>query len=298
MGIIYGLLAALSWGVADFFARYATRIIGTYRTLFLMQFFGFVGLGTYLLITGELLRYANTTSWQVWAWAFLAALLNLTSSLALYRAFEIGLLSVVAPIASSYAALTALLAVLSGEKITVLRILGILAILGGVVLTAGALAPSENQPALLPTTAKKTKLPAGVGWSILSLVCFGLTFWVLGFQVTPTLGGIIPVWIIRLTTISVLFVAAIPARQSLSLPSSGGRIWWYLTGVGILDTAAYVLNNFGLATDQVAIVTVLTSLFSAVTIVLAWSILREKLAWTQWLGITIIFAGIALVSLK
>src|SRR6266566_5252340 len=40
MGIILGLSAVLCCGAADFLARYCTRLIGTYRTSFFMQFKG------------------------------------------------------------------------------------------------------------------------------------------------------------------------------------------------------------------------------------------------------------------
>ena len=106
MGIILCLLSAIFWGAADFFARYATQRIGTYRTLLYMQFFGLVGLSIYLLATGAFSRFAPTDShyWQPWVWALLAAVLNVFSSLALYRAFEIGVLTVVSPIAASSSA--------------------------------------------------------------------------------------------------------------------------------------------------------------------------------------------------
>ncbi len=42
---------------------------------------------------------------------------------------------------------------------------------------------------------------------------------------------------------------------------------------------------------------VLISLYSAVTILLAWIFLREHLQWSQWLGVGIIFGGFVLVNL-
>jgi len=42
---------------------------------------------------------------------------------------------------------------------------------------------------------------------------------------------------------------------------------------------------------------VLASLYGAVTVILAWIFLREKLERSQWLGIILIFAGIVLVSI-
>ena len=100
MGILLGLTAALCWGIADFLVRFSTRLIGVYRTLFFMQFLGLLGLGIYVVGTGELAHLLASKSWQVWTWAVLAVLLGILSSLALYRAYEIGVLMIVAPITS------------------------------------------------------------------------------------------------------------------------------------------------------------------------------------------------------
>lgn len=296
MGIILGLSAAICWGSADFLARYSTRMIGTYRTLLFMQLFGFVGLGVYLLVSGEFVQLYQHTSWQPWVWALLAALLNIVSSLALYRAFEVGVLSIVSPIGASYGALTTLLALLSGEKITLMRGLGIVAALAGVILAAAALPSKSSEINFSISKPKSTgKLPRGVKWALLAALSFGFTFWVLGFKVTPVLGGVAPVWFVRLTTLWVLPLFALPLHQNLQLPR--GRVWWLVAGVGILDTTAFVSNAVGLTTEQVSVVTVLASLFSAVTVLLAGIFLREKLQWSQWLGILTIFVGILLVSL-
>jgi drug/metabolite transporter (DMT)-like permease len=47
MGIFLGLLAAVSFGIADFLARFSTKLVGTYRTLLYMQLIGLVGLSLY-----------------------------------------------------------------------------------------------------------------------------------------------------------------------------------------------------------------------------------------------------------
>ncbi|HEY4033754.1 MAG TPA: EamA family transporter [Ktedonobacteraceae bacterium] len=71
MGILLGLIAAMSWGVADLFTRYATRLVGSYRTLLFIQFIGLVCLSVYLIQTGTLQQLAQRTNWQPWAWIFL-----------------------------------------------------------------------------------------------------------------------------------------------------------------------------------------------------------------------------------
>ena len=153
----------------------------------------------------------------------------------------------------------------------------------------------NESPAKEIATKETAHLSTGVGWALLAALGFGVLFWFLGFYVVPAVGPTISVWVIRLTSFSVLAVAAIPARQSLKLPI--GSVWWQLAAVGFLDTAAFVANNAGLHTGQVSVVSVLASLYGAVTVLLAWIFLREKLESSQWFGIALIFTGIVLVSI-
>ena len=289
LAIILGLIGATCWGGADFAARFASRRVGAYRTLFFMQFFGFIALSIYLKVRGGFFD-GVTPGWQPWAMAALAGVVNMSASLALYRSFEIGVMSIVAPVSSAYPALTVALAIASGERITVLRGVGLAVTLVGVILAATSFAKSASGPA--KETARLTK---GVGWAIAAAFGFGVLFWFLGFHVVAAVGTTISVWVIRLTSFSVLALVSVPAKQSLNLPS--GSVWWLLAAVGLLDTAAFVANNAGLQTGQVSVVSVLASLYGAVTVLLSWIFLREKLERSQWFGIALIFAGIVLVSL-
>jgi drug/metabolite transporter (DMT)-like permease len=296
VGLILGLTAALCWGVADFLARFAARRVGAYRTSFFMQLVGFTVLSIFLFSIGARgsLGADAAAGWQPWAWAALAGLLNTGCSLAFYRSFEIGVLTVVAPIASSYPVLTLLLSVVSGERLTQRGCAGIAAVLVGVVLASTSFQPSGDATAdALPGAPRR--LSSGVGWAVAASAGFGVLFWLLGFHVMPVLGGYASVWVIRLVTFSTLGLVAAPARQRLRPPR--GDVWWLLVGIGILDTSAFVASNLGLKTGHVAVVTVIASLFSAVTVFLAWVFLRERLQRSQWLGIFLIFVGIILASL-
>jgi drug/metabolite transporter (DMT)-like permease len=314
LAIILGLTGAVCWGGADFAARFASRRVGAYRTLFFMQFFGFIALSVYLKFRGGFLE-GIAPGWHPWVLAALAGVINMIASLSLYYSFQIGVMSIVAPVSSAYPALTVALAIASGERITALRGAGLVVTLVGVILAATTFTPSAANPASAgpvnanpvkesPTKGTATKetaaketahLTKGVGWALLAALGFGVLFWFLGFYVIPAVGPTISVWVIRLTSFTVLALAAAPARQSLKLPI--GSVWWQLAAVGFLDTAAFVANNAGLRTGQVSVVSVLASLYGAVTVLLAWIFLREKLERSQWLGIILIFAGIVLVSI-
>ena len=84
-------------------------------------------------------------------------------------------------------------------------------------------------------------------------------------------------------------------KQPIALPRKDSVSIWLL-GMGVLDTGAFVLNNLGMQLEQVSVVSVLASLYGAVTVLLSTVVLREKMSRWQWLGIVAIFAGIALVS--
>ncbi|MGB8541835.1 MAG: DMT family transporter [Candidatus Acidiferrales bacterium] len=340
MGVILGLTGAVCWGMADFAARFASRRVGAYRTLFFMQFFGFIALSVYLKFAGGFSHVAP--GWQPWALTAAAGLLNVTASLSLYYSFEIGVMSIVGPVSSSYPALTVALSIASGERINALRGIGIAVTLAGVILAAMSFAPKPPDPpdapnpaggadpahpanpadAIYPSGAANppdavpadsvnfagaansakaanplttSRLSRGVGWAILAAVGFGFMFWFLGFHVIPLVGDAVSVWVMRLTALVSLAIFALPTRQSLGLPH--GRIWWQLAAVGVMDTAAYVANNAGLHIGPVSVVSVLASLYGAVTVLLSWIFLRERLERSQWLGIALIFAGIICVSI-
>ena len=299
LAIVLGLTGALCWGGADFAARFASRRVGAYRTLFFMQFFGFIALSVYLKFRGGFFE-GIAPGWHPWALAALAGVINMIASLSLYYSFQIGVMSIVGPVSSAYPALTVALAIASGERITALRGAGLGVTLVGVILAATTFAPNAASPVNAnpekeSAPKESAHLSKGVGWALLAALGFGVLFWFLGFYVVPAVGPTISVWVIRLTSFSVLAVAAIPAHQSLKLPS--GSVWWQLAAVGFLDTAAFVANNAGLHTGQVSVVSVLASLYGAVTVLLAWIFLREKLERSQWFGIILIFAGIVLVSI-
>ena len=293
MGILLGLTTALCWGGADLLARFATRTIGTLRTMLYMQLTGLVLLTAALHQLGGWGHLADGSGWRPWAWGIGAGVLNTLGTLALYRSFEIGKMSIVAPISASYPALTILLSAMTGERLTAVRFVGVGLILVGVVVVArGEKMPGDANP--LDEKTRPAKKNIGVAWALLSGGGFGVMFWLLGIRVVPLLGSAPAVWVIRLTSVLMTAAVILFLRRPMVLPGAAANRW--ILGIGILDTSAYVLNNYGMMREQVSVVSVLASLYGAVTVALAATILGEKVSRMQWLGIAAIFAGIVLIS--
>lgn len=289
MGILLGLLTALSWGSSDFLARFATRRVGTLRTMLYMQAFGFLLLTFFLSALHAWGHLFDGSGWQPWAWGLLAGCVNAFATLALYRSFEIGKMSVVAPVSASYPVLTVLLSLLTGEQLTLARAAGIGLTLVGVVLVAGGEKTLDNET--VEAAQKSTK---GIGWALCAALGFGVLFWLLGIRIVARTGPFATVWMIRMlgtfVSLSILWAKRLPMQRP------EGSAGWQLLGIGILDTGAFVLNNRGMQLEQVAVVSVLASLYGAVTVALAAIVLREHVSRWQWTGIAAIFVGIALIS--
>lgn len=289
MGILLGLVTALTWGGADFLARFATHRIGTLRTMFYMQATGFVLLTIFLPWLGGWGHLADGSGWQPWAWGLLAGCINAVSTLALYRSFEIGKMAVVAPLSASYPVLTIVLSILTGERLTALRGAGIVfTLLGMLVVAHGEHQADEN--AVEPAR----RAGEGVGWAMCSALGFGLLFWLFGIRIIPRVGATQTVWMIRLTCTILVGGVILLARQPMRLPR--GEVRLLALGTGILDTSAFVLCAYGMRMEQVAIISVLSSLYGAVTVALAAIFLREHVSRQQWAGIVSIFVGIYLIS--
>src|SRR5271166_6648193 len=166
MGILLGLATALCWGSADLFARFATRRIGTFRTMLYMQMCGFLLLTLAMPRLGGWGRLFDGSGWQPWTWGILAGVLNTSSTLSLYRSFEIGKLSIVAPISASYPVLTMVLSAFTGERLTLARLVGLLLTIAGVILVARGEQVPDDANAM--DAARPAKKLLGVKWALLS----------------------------------------------------------------------------------------------------------------------------------
>ncbi len=250
-----------------------------------MQTWGFLLLTLYLIVTHFWGHLFDGSGWRPWAWGFLAGGCNTVAMFSFYRCLEVGKVAVVAPLSASYPVLTLLLSMFSGERLTILRACGIAVTLLGVIFVARGEAGSDE-------TSKNAK--QGIAWALFAATAFGLLFWILGLRIIATTGPYASLWLIRMTgslvSLSALLLKRLPVFESL------GTSNWQPTVMGFLDTGAFALSNRGMQMEQVSVITVLSSLYGAVTVVLAALFLRERVSRIQWLGIIAIFAGILLIS--
>ena len=157
MGILFGLTAAICWGVADFVVTRIARELGVVQAFFYVQIIGMSLIGLLLLANPAM----PAPSAGMWMLVVGIGLFNMAGTLLLYRAFAIGTLALVSPIASAFAVVSALLALLAGERPALLALLGALVLIGGVMIVSRAQRRRRPTTDHRPPTNQRSPLVGG-----------------------------------------------------------------------------------------------------------------------------------------
>ena len=87
-------------------------------------------------------------------------------------------------------------------------------------------------------------------------------------------------------------------RASAAALTGGWRAgFWLAVGCGLLDALANAIVLIGLRLGDLTVVSVLTALYPAGTILLAAIVLRERIARLQWVGLALALTASAMLSL-
>jgi drug/metabolite transporter (DMT)-like permease len=282
-GVLAGLAAALCLGVADFCVQRVTQRTGWLKGLAWSQLLGVpVMVGAALAIEGS-----PETDWAVW-WPVLAlGVVNTFGSTALYRAFERGLLSIVSPIASTCGAVTVLIALSFGRGPGLWLGLASLVLIVGVVLVSAV----RDDPSAHKNPDEQR---SGISWAAVSALVFGAVFYAL-----ESAGAAVgPVWTVaglRVVAVPLLWSALAWERRGEVDDRDGwmpGPVGLALVGAVVLDGSGLVAYTMGTQGGQISVVAVLTSMFSAVTVLLAQRYLSEELSKRQWTGLVMTLLGV------
>jgi drug/metabolite transporter (DMT)-like permease len=280
---LLGLVAALSWGVHDFLARFPSRAVGPIPTVFAVTLAGLLVLTGWLLIAGGGIEL-------VWSKLWLVAVTGIVfagATLALFAALALGPISIVAPIAGSYPALAMALALLQGSRPSLIQWLAVIAVMAGVLIVSRSGGHYE-QSGDLP----RGKLNTVLGLALLASLGFAIAL-TAGQAAVPIFGDVQTVWLARCFGLLAIGAVYLWRAPRTSLPAN----WLPLLGLmGCLDVAALgtitAAGNF----PSPEFATVVSSAFGAVTVILARIFLKEPVAPAQLAGIVLIFGGVAVLA--
>ncbi len=284
MGIAFGLGAALSWGVADYFAAMASRQIGALRVVLGFHLVALALLGVLVLATGEL----RSVTWSQVPFFVAIGAIGWLSYLSFYAALAIGPISVVSPIVSGYAVVTVLLAVVvSGERLDSAAIAAVVVTFAGVFLSSTDL--RQLRGAAHRRHAARGVLLAIVTMALIGGFVFGVA------ERHQTLGWLAPIFLAR--GFATLFVFAHSARMGLRWPTWSPRLAGTVALLGVVDTGGYVCFNVGAAHAATAIVAAASSPYALVPVAAGMLLLHERPSRTQRAGVLLVIAGLVLLGL-
>jgi drug/metabolite transporter (DMT)-like permease len=284
MGILLGLTAALSWGLADYFAALASRRTGSFRVVLGFHVGAMAMLVALVLATGE--GFTDVTGGDL-AWLAFVGVLGGLSYLAFYRALAIGPISIVSPIVSAYAAVTVVCAVLiGGERLSTGETAAIVVVIAGVLLASSDLAQMRH--------VERIAL-VGILLALVTAVVIGaFVYGVAHFS--AEYGWLVPIVLAR--GFSTLFLLAVSLRGGdWRFPDRSPRLLATIAGIAVVDTLGYVAFNFGVRHADTSVVATAAAPYAVVPIVAGVALLYERPRTTQWTGIGLVIAGLILLGI-
>jgi drug/metabolite transporter (DMT)-like permease len=277
VAVVLALASAVVYGAADFLGGLASRRAAVLGVVAISQL---SGLGALLVLLPWL--GGNPTAADL-AWGVAAGAAGATGLVVFFRTLARGVMSVVAPVtAVTAAAVPVGIGLLGGERVGPWATTGIVLALVAVLLVS-----AEHGLAEL-TRARS----AGLGSALVAGTAFGCFFVLL--DRTSEEAGLGPLVPARLTSVALVLVIAGVWRQSLRTGRSALPL---IAASGVGDMTANAL--FLLATQaggQLAVVGVLASLYPVSTVVLAQTVLRERLVAAQLGGLLVAVAAVVLIT--
>ena len=279
LGIAFGLLSAVTWGLAGLVGTKATRLLGTNRCMAWSTIAGFAVVLVPALVTGP----HSMPETKTLLWLAAGAIGSMFGLWTMMLAYRHGALSVVSPIIACEGAVIAVMSVLLGNPLEFLTgLLLVIATLGAAIVvhgTRGGEGPRQTPPiAIIASVASATFFGIGLYSAAVAADDVGPFFPSL---VTRVLGLIV-------ITAPVLLVARAGVGQRFALK------WAFLGGA--LDVGGMLFFVASAQAGNVSVAGVLSAQSAAIATVLGLIVLRERMTRGQRFGFALIIVSVTALA--
>ncbi len=282
LAVALGLLSSLCWGTSDFVGGLQSRRLPQLWVMLVAQLVGAAAIAVVVLASGAT-RPSATHLLQGAA----GGVSGTIALFAFYRGLAVGTMSVVAPIAATGAAVPVVYSIAQGESPGALRLAGIAVAIVGIVLA------SREQGLSDPGDARTARI--SVGLALISALGFGGFF--LGVHAGAEGDPLLAVLSARVAGVAVVTLVTLPLLAGGALRGRPGRAaFGWLVVVGLFDAAANTLYAVATRHGLLSVVSVASSLYPVMTVLLARLVLGERVRRIQELGIAAALGGVVLIA--
>jgi drug/metabolite transporter (DMT)-like permease len=300
--VIYGLTAAVGWGLSAVTATIAARKTGTFITVLVGQAVGMVVL---LVAVATVRPSFSAVDGPALLGLVGAGVIGLIGYLTFYRALELGPIGLVSAIGSSYGGVAAVLAfVLLDEHLggpgsagVALAVVGVMLAAARTQAAAEPVSMSAGEPlvGMAPTpTTTRPGTRAGIPFALISAASYGVGGFLLG-DFSGRVGWLPATLITRLAALLVL-AAVVPflARPSAWRGTGSGVAW--AVGAGLTDIVGVMAFARGGEAGRIAITSAVSSIYPVIPLAAGLALFDERLGRRQVLGVVLIIVGLALLA--
>lgn len=282
-GILLAFAAAVAYGATDFVGGAASRRFTSWQVVLTGQASG----ALIMFVTS--LAFPGTPVVTDFAWSLLAAVGSAMGGIFLFRGLARGRMGLVAPISAvGAAALPVLVGVALGERPGWLVWIGVLAAFPGIWLVSRDGTSHEVGPGHAPSAATRGALVDG----ILAGAGFGILFVALA-QFSENAGPL-PLASNQLIAGALTLTVAVSLKQPWR-PRRGVVTWGAATGA--LGSAGTLSFTVATGMTGLGISAVIASLYPAITVLLAATLLGERVGTGQRAGIGVCTVAMAALAL-
>jgi drug/metabolite transporter (DMT)-like permease len=218
--------------------------------------------------------------------ASLAGVANMIGLLLTYAAYRIGTVGIVATIGSTEGAMAAVISVLLGQTLAAGSGIALVIVAVGVALAAAS-GGGEIEEGV---TIDRQRSLRAAGLAVGAALLFGLSLFTTGY-VSATLPA---AWVILPGRAIGIAGIAVPLALShrLRVPRTAVP---FIVLTGLVEVVGFATFTVG-AQQDIAITSVLASMFAPIAAVAAFVLFRERLAPRQIVGIVLVVTGIAILG--
>ncbi len=286
MAAALALLTSVAYGVANYLGPRLARDAPILLLLTISQGASLVLATVLVAVSGDAPPGAGALGW-----ALLAGVGNATGLVFFYRAAQIGPLSIVTSVGSIGVAIPVAVGLAGGESIVAAQVAGMVLAVSGLLLVSRRPPAAPVPVGEAPGTDDPHRRREAIGLALIATVGFGV--FLAAIKPASDDGA---AWAVFASRVSLVAVLAVMATREGVLSHTPLRKVALLSVPGVLLFAGTLSYAAATRRGDLSVVSVLSSLFTIVTVTLAVTLDHERLPRVAWAGVVAAIAGIVLLS--